>query len=191
VIIIIGENRSFDHIFATSSRRLARPSITALRRHRQGRRNSRTELFALAAILCQRTGTYSNSPGGKTLYGSIPPVVTGGPPNRLRRALFDAGLITTGPDQIEPRLSVAQLLSVSDDRRHGTYRRRHRPDTRIPNDLDLPAVHSNSPLACLMTRTPAARFIASNQMWQQQDCDASLATAANPAAACTISFPWV
>ena len=192
VIIVIGENRSFDHIFATYKPKTA--GQTVLNLLSEGIINPNGTPGPNYSLSLQNaatdTGTYSNDPGGKSLYGSIPPVVTGGPETAYGEQLLDAGLITS-PYQIEPGFLAPAYYQYLMTGGTGLTDAYTGPDTRIPNDLDLPGgafqLTPGVPYDAYVN-SPVHRFY---QMWQQQDCNATLATSSNPAGCQHDLFPWV
>src|SRR5271156_4432053 len=85
VIVIIGENRSFDHVFATYKPKDGQ-TIWNLRSkgivNADGTRGPNYSLSAQYSAVDSTTvgaGTYSISPEEKTIYANLPPVVAGGP----------------------------------------------------------------------------------------------------------------
>src|ERR1022692_2753035 len=192
VIVIIGENRTFDHIFATYKPKTAGETVNNLLS--EGIIKSDGTPGPNYSLSLQNsasdTGTYSNSPGGKSLYGSIPPVVTGGPETAYGEQLLDAGLITT-PYQIEPGYLSPNYYQFLMTGGTGLTDGGTGPDTRIPNDLDLPGgafqLTPGVPYDAYAS-SPVHRFY---QMWQQEDCNASLATSSNPSGCLHDLFPWV
>jgi phospholipase C len=191
VIVIIGENRTFDHVFATYKPKNGESISNLLSK---GIINANGTPGPNYSVSLQNsasdTSTYSIDPGGKSLYGSIPPVVAGGPELAYGEQLIDAGIIKY-PQQIEPGFlpnSYYDLLltggtGLSDG---GTG-----PDTRIPNDLNLPGgVFQLTPGVPYdaYASSPVHRFY---QMWQQEDCNASFATAKDPSGCRHDLFPWV
>ena len=197
VIVIIGENRTFDHVFATYTPKggdtvlnllsegivkadgTPGPKFSALQQFGQTVQNSASD-----------TSTYSNSPGGKTPYTTLPPPGAAGAPNVASdtegppfatleaAANYEYGLL---PGDLALITTGATGLS-------GT----HVPDTRIKNDASLP----NGPFQLTgptlpydsYTGSPVHRFY---QMWQQADCSLSHATAKNPSGCLNDLFPWV
>ncbi len=162
VIIVIGENRSFDHIFATYKPKTA--GQTVLNLLSEGIINPNGTPGPNYSLSLQNaatdTGTYSNDPGGKSLYGNIPPVVTGGPETAYGEQLLDAGLITS-PYQIEPGFlapAYYQFLMTGGTGLTDAYTG---PDTRIPNDLDLPGGAFQLRPAFLTMHTPTVLFTVS------------------------------
>ena len=88
VIVIIGENRSFDHVFATYKPKPDRPSPTSLQRDHQSRWNARAQNTlsphnTAPSNTTVGTALTPSAPPEKTLYSNIPPVVAGGPTRSL------------------------------------------------------------------------------------------------------------
>jgi phospholipase C len=187
-IIIVGENRSFDHLFATYRPHGGQTVDNLLARGIIKADGSPGPYFAQAA---QRqasvTSTFAISPAG-TPYATLPPPNTGGtaqtasdsnpPPFATLAAAQkadyglepqDARLLTTGASGLAP----------------------HSIDTRIKNAGDLPSgPFQLSPGAGYddYAASPVHRFY---QMWQQTDCSAAHATQANPSGCLSDLFPWV
>ena len=192
VIVIIGENRTFDHIFATYKPKTAGETVNNLLS--EGIIKSDGTPGPNYSVSLQYsatdTGAYSSSPGGKSLYGSIPPVVTGGPQTAYGEQLLDAGLITTAY-QVEPGFLSPNYYQFLMTGGTGLTDGGTGPDTRIPNDLNLPGgVFQLTPGVPYdaYASSPVHRFY---QMWQQEDCNASLATSSNPSGCLRDLFPWV
>jgi phospholipase C len=184
VIVIIGENRSFDHVFATYrpsngetvSNLLSRGIILA--NGKPGPNYSQSAQYSAVD-----NTTFAINPGQKTIYTNIPPVVAGGPTSPFLPTLALA-------KEIEPGMLAKGYY------RDLTIGGTGLPpyvvaDTRIPNVFDLPegafqltpAVNYNS-----YANSPVHRFY---QMWQQVDCSLATATATNPSGCLSDLFPWV
>jgi phospholipase C len=189
VIVIIGENRSFDHIFATYQ---PKPGQTVFNLRSEGivnRDGTPGPNFAKAQQYRAQTGsTYEIAPANKEPYATLPPAMTDGAPSApsdpkgppyvtlARAALMDGGILPT--DQ--------HLLLTG-----ATGLPRRSVDTRLPNASALP--NGPYPLTPSIpydayTANPAHRFF---QMWQQLDCSAAHASAANPSGCLNDLFPWV
>jgi len=184
VIVIIGENRSFDHVFATYqptngetvSNLLSKGIIQA-----NGKPGPNYSLSAQYNAVDETT--YAINPGGKTIYTNIPPVVAGGPTNPYIPTVKIA-------KEIEPgTLAKGYYYDLTIG---GTGLAPYEvADTRIPNVFDLPegafqltpAVTYND-----YANSPVHRFY---QMWQQTDCSLATATASNPSGCQNDLFPWV
>jgi phospholipase C len=188
VIVIIGENRSFDHIYATYvpksgtvSNLLSKGIIKA-----DGSKGPNYALSAQYNAVDTTTvgsGLYDISPPRKTLYNNVPPVVAGGPTTPYIPTVQEA-------HQIEPNMLAHGYyydLTIG-----GTGLAPYVvPDTRIPNVFDLPeGAFQLTPSITYddYANSPVHRFY---QMWQQADCSAALATKANPSGCLNDLFPWV
>src|ERR1022692_1811277 len=80
VIVVIGENRSFDHVYATYKPKNGETVNNLLSEGIIKADGTPGPNYSLSLQNSARdTGAYSMHPGGKSPYGSIPPVVTGGP----------------------------------------------------------------------------------------------------------------
>jgi phospholipase C len=183
-VIIIGENRTFDHIFATYKPRHHQRIYNLLSQGivEEGGRpgphfNRATQMNAVDAA----TDGYALSPGSKAPYGKLPPPLTGGPTNPYISDLATAKAVQAGlPD------NYYQYLVSG-----GTGLPPKVVDTRIVNVNDLPpgpfqltpGVAYNDYAA-----SPVHRFY---QMWQQLDCMAHDATFWNPSGCKSDLFPWV
>lgn len=188
VIIIVGENRTFDHLFATYRPREGQTVDNLRSRGIVNQDGSPGPNFAQAAQKSASvTGTYEISPTG-TPYSTLPPPLTGStaqvasdtnpPPfatiaaaqqNDYGLLPQDVKLLTTGASGL-PRKSI---------------------DTRIKNADHLPSgPFQLSPGASYddYAASPVHRFY---QMWQQADCSVSHATASNPSGCLNDLFPWV
>jgi phospholipase C len=79
VIIILGENRSFDHVFATYVPKHGETVSNLLSKGIVNADGTPGPNYTLSAqFSAQDTTTYSLSPGGKALYTNISPVIAGG-----------------------------------------------------------------------------------------------------------------
>ncbi len=189
VIVIIGENRSFDHVFATYQPKngetvwnLLSEGIVKLN-GQPGPNYSKSAQYSAVDSTDVGSGVYSISPAEKTIYTNIPPVVAGGPTTPYLPTVQLAKEIE--PGQLAP--GYYKDLTIG-----GTGLEAYTvPDTRIPNDLSLPegafqltpAVSYND-----YANSPVHRFY---QMWQQADCSAATSTASNPSGCASDLFPWV
>lgn len=192
VIVIIGENRTFDHVFGayrpprgeTVSNLLSKGIINA--------DGSPGPNFALAAqyqATLSAPAKFALSPTTKTPYQVLPAPLTGSantvasdtnPPPIASLALAtlaesgallpeDLPLLTTGATGL-PQYSI---------------------DTRIANATSLP--NGPFPLTPSLSyddyaASPVHRFY---QGWQQADCNLANATRANPSGCLSDLFPWV
>ena len=190
VIVIIGENRSFDHVFATYkpkngqtvSNLLSKGIITE--NGTPGPNYSLSAQYSAVDSTSVGAGTYAISPPEKTLYSNIPPVVAGGPTTPYLPSVAAAREIE--PGQLWPSYYVDLTIGGTGLEAYAV------PDTRIPNVLELPegAFQLTSPTLTYndYANSPVHRFY---QMWQQPDCSAAYATADNPSGCLNDLFPWV
>src|SRR5271163_4607717 len=189
VIIIIGENRSFDHVFATYQPKNGETVWNLLSEGivkvngKPGPNYSKSAQYSAVDSTDVGSGVYSISPPEKTIYTNIPPVVAGGPTTPYLPTVKLAKEIE--PGQLAP--GYYRDLTIG-----GTGLEPYAvPDTRIPNDLSLPegafqltpAVSYND-----YANSPVHRFY---QMWQQADCSAATSTVSNPSGCASDLFPWV
>ncbi|HUY37586.1 MAG TPA: alkaline phosphatase family protein [Candidatus Binataceae bacterium] len=180
VILIIGENRTFDHVFGTFkpvagqtvhnllSEGVVRPDGS------EGPNYKDAQQFQ-----ANDTTTYSISPDKTTAFATLPQPNVGGPATPLFASVAAA-------EAVEPALPLFayNLLTIG-----GTGITSGVLDTRFPANLP------NSPFDITdfisyddYAGSPVHRFF---QMWQQLDCDISVATPANPSGCQADLFPWV
>ena len=84
VIVIIGENRTFDHVYATYkpkegetvSNLLSKGIVKA--NGKPGPNYSLSAQFSAVDSTTAGTGTFSNSPQSKSIYSTLPPALAGG-----------------------------------------------------------------------------------------------------------------
>jgi phospholipase C len=190
VIVIIGENRSFDHVFATYvpksgqtvSNLLSKGIIKA-----DGTPGPNYSLSAQYSAIDSTTvgaGTFAISPPEKTIYPNDPPVVAGGPTTPYFSSVAEAR--ETEPGQLAPGYYYDLTIG-------GTGLAAYEvADTRIPNVFSLPegAFQLTSPTLSYSdyANSPVHRFF---QMWQQTDCSVAYATQENPSGCLNDLFPWV
>jgi phospholipase C len=187
VIIIVGENRSFDHLFATYVPPSGDSVLNLLSEGIVNADGTPGPNFANAAQQqASDTTTYSVSPTTTGAYGSLPPPnlaytpeyksYTGAPwVSKSVAEEYDYGIL---PKQIVAATEGASGLPQATI------------DTRIANVVNLPSgpfqlspgVGSED-----YADSPVHRFY---QMWQQLDCNASYATATNPSGCRADLFPW-
>lgn len=193
VLIIVGENRTFDHLFAT----YVPPHGAALNLLSEGIIQANGAPGPHAGLATQYsasdTTSYTIAPGGKVAYtqgGSnpFPPVMTGGAPEYAS---------DTNPPPFAT-LAVAKAadygLESDDDTiltTGATGLAKYGIDTRFPNaatPVNAPFQLTPSIGYDAYASSPVHRFY---QMFQQMDCSAAKATAANPSGCLNDLFPWV
>jgi len=184
VIVIIGENRSFDHVFATYRPKNGETVSNLLSKGIIKADGTPGPNYSLSAqYTAVDSDVFSISPDQKTVYADIPPVVAGGPTTPFFPSLAVAKQIEPG---ILPNPKYRLLTAGGTGLAANTV-----PDTRIPNVLNLgegafqltPGVKYDD-----YANSPVHRFY---QMWQQLDCNAALSTKDNPSGCSSDLFPWV
>jgi phospholipase C len=187
VIVIIGENRSFDHVFAAYKPRPGQSVFNLLSQGIINEDGSPGPNFVKAAqSQAEVTRNYQSAPAAKKPYVTLPPAMTGRAPQAQSEANppFRQAASTTGNLGIAP-----------DDRRllltGATGLRPFSVDTRIPNATALP----NGPYQLTpgvpydaYSADPVHRFF---QMWQQMDCSIAHASSGNPSGCLSDLFAWV
>ena len=172
VIVIIGENRTFDHVFATYQPVAGESVSNLLSKGIVNADGTPGPNFALAS---QSSATDSSddgyllSPSSNTPYSVLPPVLAGGYttppfPDVATAKSFENGLADD---------YYVYLTTGGTGLNHGDI------DTRIPNAAALP----NGPFQITSAthpydsydNSPVHRFY---QMWQQFDCNVANATTA-------------
>ena len=185
VIVILGENRTFDHVFATYKPKKGETVKNLLSEGIVNKDGTPGPNFFLASQWSAKdthADKYQISPGDKTLYSKLPPAMVGGPTNPLFSSVAQAKAIENGlPDDYYQYLTTG-----------GTGQTAKGPDTRIPNASNLPP----GPFQLTSTTLPYDAYTASPvhrfyQMWQQMDCNAAYATTWNPSGCRSDLFPWV
>ena len=187
VMLIIGENRTFDNVFGTF--KPANSSQTVYNLLSEGIVNSDGTPgpnFAKAEqYQAVDNETYTINPVKTEPYEYLPPPNTdGAPTNAPFSSVSDA-------ESVEPALPADEynLLTIG-----GTGLPHHVVDTRVANydalangpfDLTDPA---GSISYDDYTGSPVHRFF---QMWQQTDCNTANATPSNPSGCLNDLFPWV
>jgi phospholipase C len=206
VIVIMGENRTFDHLFATYQPRPGEHVDNLLSKKIINIDGTPGPNYGLAVQnYAPPTGTFSISPGGKTPYGTggntlnVPS--TSYAPKVPYTNIYDpsTGAAVNGPGAVA---TLALAHEATQDLRPQDYGLLltgatglpTKDDTRIKNALSLP----NGPYPLVRSTgaslydtyggSPVHRFY---QMWQQLDCDVLKATAKNPSGCQADMFPFV
>jgi phospholipase C len=203
VIVIIGENRSFDHVFATyvpkstdTVNNLLSEGIITLDGNKNaipGPNFNQAQQFAATD-----TDTFLLDPPTQEFPSNILPApLVGGP--KGTNSYF------TGPAPCPtlPTLTPVECAEVSESglpaghyyalASGGTGLSKYTPDTRITNVETLPAgpfqlTNGSTFLYDAYAASPVHRFY---QMWQQMNCSLSNATESNPSGCNSKLFSWV
>jgi phospholipase C len=208
VIVIVGENRTFDHIFATYvpkrghvdnllSKKIIKEDGTPDTQHNW----SKAEQFSADV---PAAGDFELAPKKKDPYSVLPAPLNGGPTDVCKdngictpadATSSEAGL-SNGP--ADPNCRVECTVNYYDFlQTGGTGLTGHVPDSRIDG------VHASAPYSTLKpgpfqltgknfpydsyAASPVHRFY---QMFQQLDCDAKYATKHNPSGCLSDLFTW-
>jgi phospholipase C len=194
VIVIIGENRTFDHVYATYkpkegetiSNLLSKGIVKA--NGKPGPNYSLSAQFSAVDGTSAGTSTYSISPQSKSIYSTLPPALAGGP--EAQSVAGPAPFTTLKVAKLaDPSLASAYeqfLLTGATGIPSGQI------DTRIADATSLrEGVYQLSGPKMpydAYTASPVHRFF---QMWQQADCSIDYATKDNPSGCLNDLFPWV
>jgi phospholipase C len=186
VIVIIGENRTFDHVFATYKPKHGERVSNLLSKGIVKEDGTPGPNFALAAQSSAQDVSpdkYRISPSGNTPYAVLPPALAGGGPAPFPDVATAKAIENGLPDDYYVYLTTGSLPSGLS---HGDV------DTRIPNAASLPngpfQITSSTHPYDAYDNSPVHRFY---QMWQQFDCKASNATRSNASGCKADLFPWV
>ncbi|MGD0300936.1 MAG: alkaline phosphatase family protein, partial [Bryobacteraceae bacterium] len=189
VIVIIGENRSFDHVFATYVPKGDQTVWNLLSEGIINADGTPGPNFSKAAQLAatdQAPDTFLLSPA-KTPFPShiLPAPLAGGPTDS-----YVKNDSLTLAQQSELGLTASGYQSLISG---GTGLKSHTPDTRITNVTALPAgpfqlTNGSTFTYNAYAASPVHRFY---QMWQQLDCSADKAYFENPSGCDAALFPWV
>jgi phospholipase C len=184
-IVIIGENRTFDHLFATYKPKRGQQVDNLLSKQIINEDGSPGPNFALTLqnkAVNAAPSPWALSPGSKTPYGTLPPPLSGGPKTAPFATIADAKNAENGlADEYYKFLTTG-----------GTGFAKKQIDTRIANVSSLrpgpfqltgPTLSDDDYAA-----SPVHRFY---QMWQQLDCNRAYATGQNPSGCLEDLFPWV
>jgi phospholipase C len=189
VIIIVGENRSFDHVFATYKPKHGEKVDNLLSKGIIKEDGTPGPNFSKALQYqadVSADPTFEPSPANKTPYGTLPPPLTGGPSDVCKNngvcTLSDATSSENGlPTNYYPFMLTG-----------GSEQGSHVPDVRIANVNNLPPgpfqLTSSTFSYDDYAASPVHRFY---QMWQQLDCNASYASKGNESGCKADLFPWV
>ncbi len=186
VVVIIGENRSFDHVFATYKPKNGQRIDNLLSKGIVREDGTPGPNFARAvqnSAVDSPPGTYELSPGSQAPYAVLPPVLAGGATTPYVSSLAEA---QAAESAALPANYVPLLLTGATGLASGA------PDTRLgQNPLAVPSgPFQLSPGIAYddYSASPVHRFY---QMWQQLDCSVEHSTFANPAGCRSDLFPWV
>lgn len=181
VILLIGENRTFDHVFATYTPPAGQTVNNLLSEGIVNADGTPGPNVAKAQQWqASQGGDYSNSPTHTGAYANLPQMNTGGAPTQPYLAS------AAQAEAIEPALPAADYVELAEG---GTGLPNDVVDTRFPVTLANAPVDMHASISYNdYANSPVHRFF---QMWQQLDCDVANATTANPSGCRADLFPWV
>ncbi|OOG43585.1 alkaline phosphatase family protein [Rhodanobacter sp. C05] len=181
VILLIGENRTFDHVYATYTPPAGQSVHNLLS---EGIVNADgtagPNVAAARQWQASNTGAYSNAPTHTSSYSLLPSMNTGGAPTQPYLAS------AAQAQAIEPALPANDYVELAEG---GTGLPNDVIDTRFPTQLPNAPVDMHASISYNdYANSPVHRFF---QMWQQLDCSAQAATRKNPSGCRNDLFPWV
>ena len=181
VILLIGENRTFDHVYATYTPPAGQTVHNLLS---EGIVNADgtpgPNVAAARQWQASNTGAYSNAPAHTSSYSLLPSMNTGGAPTQPYLAS------AAQAQAIEPALPANDYVELAEG---GTGLPNDVIDTRFPAQLPNAPVDMHASISYNdYANSPVHRFF---QMWQQLDCSAHAATWKNPSGCRNDLFPWV
>src|SRR5579884_2654488 len=163
VIVIIGENRTFDHIFATYKPKKGETVDNLLSKGIVNEDGSPGPNYWLAEQYSAFDGHlegYQVSPGGKSIYHTLPPPLVGGPKTPLFSSIAAAQAAENGlAPEYYVYLPTGPFQLTSETLPYDSY-----------------------------TASPVHRFY---QMWQQLDCNVLYISTLNQSGCLADLFPWV
>jgi phospholipase C len=190
VIVIIGENRSFDHVFATYVPKNRWEHVHNLLSegivNADGTPGPNFAKAAQSAATDKQPDTFLLGPSKSSFAGDVLPApLVGGPKDS-----YITGDSLTLAQQSENGLTAEGYKELIAG---GTGQTSHTPDQRITDVDALPAgpfqlTNGNSFTYDAYAASPVHRFY---QMWQQLDCSTAHATPENPSGCDSQLFPWV
>jgi phospholipase C len=189
VIVIVGENRSFDHVFATYVPKKGEKVWNLLSEgiiKADGTPGPNFYKAEQSAAYDEQPDAFMLSPTKTTFQGSVLPApLVGGPQDSYVKN--DNLSLARQSENGLPADYYAYLVTG------GTGQTSATPDGRIKNVDALPAgpfqlTNGDSFTYNSYAASPVHRFY---QMWQQLDCNADKSTPDNPSGCDAALFPWV
>ena len=194
VIVIIGENRTFDHLYATYQPRNHERVNNLLSEGIVNEDGTPGPNFAKAKrYQATVTGTFSIAPSRKTPYAKLPPAMTDGAPSKAS---------DSNPPPFATDAAVGEVEGqIQDGLRPADYHllttgASGLPSSSIDTRIANAASPANGPFPISSATLPYNSYTASPvhrfyQMWQQTDCAVSHISAHNPSGCLNDLFPWV
>jgi phospholipase C len=186
LIVIIGENRTFDHVFATYKPKQGETVNNLLSQGIVKEDGTPGPNFSAAAQSSATDSTpdkYRLSPSDNKPCDVLPPALAGGGPAPFPDEATAKSIENGLPDDYYVYLTTGSLPSGV---KHGDV------DPRIPNAASLPngpfQLTSSTHPYDVYDNSPVHRFY---QMWQQFDCSAKRVSKTNPNGCKNDLWPWV
>jgi phospholipase C len=198
VIIIVGENRTFDHLFATYKPKEGQSIDNLLSKgiiNEDGKPGPHFSLAHQFSADVTGSSVFDLSPKKKSLFSKLPAPLNGGPTEVCKNnGICSLGDATSSENGLsDSPVNYYEFLTTG-----GTGLTGKVPDTRING------VHGTAPYSTLLpgpfqltnsstltwdayAASPVHRFY---QMWQQEDCNATHATSRNPSGCKADLFTW-
>ncbi len=186
VIIVIGENRSFDNLFATYKPGDPSQQVWNLLSQKIVTKDGAPGVNFAAAAQQRASDTFADGflldPPQTGSFSVLPR-----PSTTVGAHLFSAAGNPFHPVKYDPGLSAGDQKLLHDG---GIFPRiDFIPDTRFPKNLpNGPFQITNYVKYSATTGDPVHRFY---QMWQQIDCNGASVTPSNPSGCATDLYPWV
>ena len=194
VIVVIGENRSFDHLYGTYTPRPGESIANLVSKGILLPNGQPGPNFAAAKqfTVAPQTSFFVGVPAvQKTAYTLLPaPTLNGAPASPSTTSPPFTGLSQTELAAIEPSLEQSALhLLTTGATGAGTTTG---PDPRVLNGSNLP----NGPFQLTGPRLPFDSYSGDTthrfyQMWQQSDCSIANASRGNPSGCLNDLYPYV
>jgi phospholipase C len=197
LIVVVGENRSFDHVFATYVPQSSQSVLNLLSEGIVRADGSPGPNFASARQFTtsgQKHYFIGVATRNKTAYSTLPPPTLGGAPNAPSATfppfpsdLFPPSLLAALEPSLEPDALILLTTGAT-----GAAVTSGAPDTRITNYAALP----NGPFQLTGPTLPYDSYTGDTvhrfyQMWQQSDCRIENATEDNPSGCLNDLYPFV
>jgi phospholipase C len=193
VIVIIGENRSFDHVYGTYTPKKGQTISNLLSKGIVDANGKPGPNYALSAQFSALDDTsvgvktFETSPQFKSIYSTLPPALAGGPETTsVTSAPFTTLKVAKLADQGLAPAFDKFLITGATGIASGKL------DTRITNANNLREgvfqISGPKMPYDAYTASPVHRFF---QMWQQTDCNVDFATEDNASGCLNDLFPWV
>jgi acid phosphatase len=189
VIVVIAENRSFDHVFGTYTPKHGQTVSNLLSRGIVNADGTPGPNFAAARqfTVPPQAAYYIGAPA-KTPYAILPPPDTLGA-HTTPSDTAPPPFATLGAASAEPDLEPGDLILLTTG---ATGLPTRTVDTRVTNATNLP----NGPFQLTGATMPYDAYTGDTihrfyQMWQQSDCSPGQATRANPSGCLSDLYPFV